>query len=93
MTVAVLALLFLSAFGVCAEGPAESETPALGHPDLIIVQRFAAPRRIVTLDPSLGFSLQRGRAGVPPAERAAAVGRAAAFVLADNITQQLHDYG
>jgi hypothetical protein len=47
----------------------------------------------VTLDPSLGFSLQRGRAGVPPAERAAAVGRAAAFVLADNITQQLHDYG
>ena len=93
LTVAVLALLFLSAFGVCAEGPAESETPALAHSDLIIVQRFAAPRRIIALDPSLGFSLQRGHGGVPPAERAASVGRATAFILADTITQQLHDRG
>ena len=60
-------------------------------PNLIIVRRFATARRIVALDPSLGFSLQRGHAGVPPAERAASIARATTFILADTITQQLHD--
>ena len=87
LMIAVLVLSFFSGFGVCAEGAAGPAAPTLARPDLIIVRRFATPRRIVALDPSLGFSLQRGHAGVPPAERAASVGRATAFILADTITQ------
>ena len=52
-----LLLLFFSGLGTCAE---YSDTPVPVHRDLIIVRRFATPRRIVTLDPSLGFSLHRG---------------------------------
>ena len=85
-------LLFFSSFGVWRKGDARPD-PTLARPDLIIVRRFATPRRIVALDPSLGFSLQRGHAGVPLAERAASVARATAFILADTITQQLHDNG
>ena len=85
-----LALLFFSGLGLSAEYP---DTSAPSHPDLIIVRRFAAPRRIVVLDPSLGFSLDRGRQGVPPADRAASVARATAFIVADTITQQLRDLG
>ena len=59
--IAALALLCFSELGACAE---YSDTPAPVHPDLIIVRRFATPRRIVTLDPSLGFSLHRGQSGV-----------------------------
>jgi hypothetical protein len=88
--IAALGLLFFSGLGTCAE---YSDTPAPVHPDLIIVRRFATPRRIVTLDPSLGFSLHRGRSGVPPPRRAASVARATAFIVADAITQQLRDMG
>jgi hypothetical protein len=88
--IAALALLCFSELGACAE---YSDTPAPVHPDLIIVRRFATPRRIVTLDPSLGFSLHRGQSGVPPARRAASVARATAFIVADTITQQLRDMG
>jgi hypothetical protein len=88
--IAALALLCFSELGACAE---HSDTPAPVHPDLIIVRRFATPRRIVTLDPSLGFSLHRGQSGVPPARRAASVARATAFIVADTITQQLRDMG
>ena len=88
--IAGLALLFFSGLGLCAESP---DTSAPSHPDLIIVRRFAAPRRIVVLDPSLGFSLHRGRQGVPPADRAASIARATAFIVADTTTQQLRDLG
>ena len=88
--IASLALLSFSGLGLCAESP---DTSAPSHPDLIIVRRFAAPRRIVVLDPSLGFSLHRGRQGVPPADRAASIARATAFIVADTITQQLRDLG
>jgi hypothetical protein len=64
-------------------------TSAPSHPDLIILRRFAALRRIVRLDPSLNFSLQ----GVSPADRAASVARATAFIVADTVTQQLRDLG
>ena len=64
-----------------AEGPA--------HPNPIIVREFAFSPGVVTLDPSFGFSLHRGSAGVPPRQRAAGVARAAAFSLADSITEQL----
>ena len=85
-----LLLLFFSGLGTCAE---HSDTPVPVHRDLIIVRRFATPRRIVTLDPSLGFSLHRGRSGVPPPRRAASVARATAFIIADAVTQQLRDMG
>src|SRR5439155_17547068 len=88
--IAGLALLVFSGLGLCAES---LDTSAPSHPDLIIVRRFAAPRRIVVLDPSLGFSLHRGRQGVPPADRAASIARATAFIVADTITQQLRDLG
>jgi hypothetical protein len=88
--IAALALLFFSGLGACAE---YSDTAAPEHPDLIIVRRFATPRRIVTLDPSLGFSLNRGKTGVPPARRAASLARATAFIVADTMIQQLRDLG
>lgn len=64
-----------------------------GHPNPIIVREFAASLGVVTLDPSLGFSLYRGAPGVPPRERAAATARAAAFNLADSIAEQLRSLG
>ena len=63
------------------------------NPDLIIVRRFATPRWIVVLDPSLGFSLDRRQPGVLRARRAASLARATAFILADTITEQLRDGG
>jgi hypothetical protein len=60
-----------------------------GHPNLIIVREFSVSPGVVTLDPSFGFSLYRGSPGVPPTQRAASVGRAAAFTVADTIVQQL----
>ena len=89
--IAGLALLVFSGLGLCAESP-DTSAPS-SHPDLIIVRRFAAPRRIVVLDPSLGFSLQRGRQGVSPADRAASVARATAFIVADTVAQHLRDRG
>ena len=59
------------------------------HPNPIIIREFTFSPGVVTLDPSFGFSLQRGAPGVPPRQRAASVGRAAAFSLADSIAQQL----
>ena len=50
-------------------------------PEQLVVRSFAAPARAIVLDPSFGFSLRRGQPGVPRAERAAGVGRAAAFAL------------
>ena len=96
--IAILGLLFFSGIGTCAETDAPapapaSDAPALAHPDLIIVRRFAAPTRAVALDPSLGFSLDRRQPGVPAARRAASLARATAFVLADTITEQLRALG
>ena len=67
--------------------PQPSQSPA--HPNPIIVREFTFSPGVITLDPSFGFSLYRGAAGVPPRQRAAGVGRAAAFSLADAITEQL----
>jgi hypothetical protein len=71
--------------------PQLAESPA--NPAPIIVREFAFSPGAVTLDPSFGFSLNRGAPGVPTRQRAAGVGRAAAFSLADAITQQLIDSG
>ena len=82
---AVVAALLLATLGGCipqVAGPG-------GHPNLIIVREFAFSLGVVTLDPSFGFSLHRGEPGVPPRQRAGGVARAAAFSLADAVTQQL----
>src|SRR5437764_4209515 len=85
----IAAALLLVALGGCAE----RENAAPLHPNLIIVRDFAAPVGVITLDPSFGFSLRRGVPGVPPADRAASVGRAAAFTLADTVVEQLRALG
>jgi hypothetical protein len=72
----------LSALAACATG----ENQASGYPpkpDVVIVRAFEVPEGVVVLDPSFGFSLRRGEPGVPREERAATVGRAAAFMLSD----------
>ncbi len=86
---AAAASLFLVALAGCV--PQAAGPPA--HPNPIIVREFAFSLGDVTLDPSFGFSLYRGAPGVPPRQRAAGVGRAAAFSLADAITQQLTNLG
>jgi len=53
------------------------------------VREFAASPGVVTLDPSFGFSLNRGASGVPPRQRAAGVARAVAFSVADAVATQL----
>jgi hypothetical protein len=64
-----------------------------GHPNPIIVREFAFSPGVITLDPSFGFSLYRGEPGVPPRQRAAGLGRAVAFNLADAMAQQLSGLG
>jgi len=83
---AVAAGLSLVALAGCVP---QGQTGAPAHPNSIIVREFAFAPEVVTLDPSFGFSLSRRAPGVPQSERAAAVGRAAAFSLADAITTQL----
>jgi hypothetical protein len=85
VTTAAVSLLLVALAG-CGPELGES-TPT--HPAPIIIREFAFSPGIVTLDPSFGFSLDRGAAGVPPRQRAASVGRAAAFSLADAITEHL----
>jgi hypothetical protein len=87
---AVAALLLMLLAG-CV--PQQRAALTSGHPDLIIVRRLAFSPGVVALDPSLGFSLYRGEPGAPPRERAATVGRAAAFSLADTVTRVLRGLG
>lgn len=86
---AAVAALFLAVLAGCAR-----ERPGgLTHPNLIAVREFAFSTGVVALDPSFGFSLYRGSPGVPPRQRAEAVGRAAGFSLADAVAQQLQSLG
>ena len=87
---AASAILLLGVVAGCVPPP---EAGGAGHPNPIIVREFAAPPGVVTLDPSFGFSLYRGAPGVPPRQRAASVGRAAAFSLADAIASNLAGLG
>ena len=89
VTTAAAALLF--ALGAACTP--QNETSGPPHPNPIVVREFAVSPGVVTLDPSFGFSLYRGSPGVPPSQRAAGVGRAAAFNVADTIAQQLGALG
>ncbi len=90
LTAAAAAFLLVLLAG-CIAQPAQHAGEA--HPNLIIVREFAVTPGVVTLDPSFGFSLYRGSPGVPPRQRAASVGRAAAFSVADAVTQHLAKLG
>lgn len=90
LTAACAAFLLVAVAG-CMQHRAATGVDA--HPNLIVVREFAFSPGVITLDSSLGFSLNRGEPGVPPARRAESAGRAAAFSLADAITQQLTQLG
>src|SRR5437762_6239558 len=90
-------LFFKTVFAVvtclAAASCADQSGGGLGRPNAIIVREFALNQAAVTLDPSFGFSLYRGTPGVPPRQRAASVGRAAAFNVSDAIVEQLRQAG
>lgn len=79
-----LALVSCTAAGPAVQGPAS---------DFIVVSDFTVPEGIVRLDPTMGFSLYRGEAGVPKAQRAASIGRAVAFLVTDEVTGRLRAVG
>jgi hypothetical protein len=58
-----------------------------------VVSDFAVSAGAVHLDPSMGFSLYRGEAGVPKEQRAASIGRAVAFLVTDTVVDQLRARG
>ncbi len=79
-----LALAACVATSPTANGPAS---------DFIVVSDFTVPEGVVRLDPSFGFSLYRGEAGVPAAKRAQSIGRAVAFLVTDTVTDRLRGLG
>jgi hypothetical protein len=84
------ATLLLGIAAGCVQPPVAVPS---GHPNPIVVREFSVSPGLVTLDPSLGFSLYRGTPGVPARRRAASVARATAFTLADAITTELDNLG
>jgi hypothetical protein len=74
--------------GCAAPRPRQAAAPATNR-NPIVVDEFAFSPGVVALDPSFGFSLERGAPEVPPRQRAESVGRGAAFNLADAITEDL----
>ncbi len=90
-------LLLLVLFGCAPRHAEELSFPVadMSSPSLspIVVYEFAFSPGIVTLDPTLGYSLARGAPGVSPQQRAEALGRAAAFNLADTMIRELKQRG
>ena len=70
-----------------------TNTPIGAPSDFIVVSDFVVPEDVVHLDPSFGFSLYRGEAGVPPRQRAASIGRAVGFLVTDTIADRLRARG
>jgi hypothetical protein len=73
-----------------------NETPSLGPrtpSDFIVISDFTVGGGVVAVDQSFGFSLHRGTPGVPTEQRAASIGRAAAFLVTDTITERLRALG
>ena len=89
-TARFLAALPLVALAACAQTGALAPG---GPSDFIVVSDFTAPPGIVRLDPSFGFSLNRGEPGVPTQQRAASIGRAVAFLVTDTIVERLRALG
>lgn len=92
MRLVPIVLALLLAVAACAPKGGEPAFP-LTHLNPIVVHEFAFSLGAVTLDPTLGYSLDRGAPGVPRAERAQAVGRAAVFNLTDALSGELNRLG
>lgn len=88
---ALAIFLCLAILTGCIQQPAEQAS--LAHPNVIIIRDFAVSPRVITLDPSFGFSLHRGSPGVPPRQRAAGLGRAAAFEVGYSAAERLREFG
>jgi len=87
---AAVAALFVVFLAACAP---QYEPGPSRHPNPIIILELDVSPGVVTLDPSFGFSLQRGERGVPRSQRAAGLGRAVAFNLADAMAEYLTGLG
>jgi hypothetical protein len=88
----VFAGFTLVAVTACAQGAGYG--PASSKPsDFIVVSDFNAPPGIVRLDPTMGFSLNRGEPGVPRQQRAASIGRAVGFLVTDTAVDELRRLG
>jgi hypothetical protein len=86
----VLALGSFVTAAACVQAPTGPGGPSS---DFIVVSDFAVPEGAVHLDPSFGFSLYRGEAGVPREQRASSVGRAVAFLVTDTVVDRLRARG
>jgi hypothetical protein len=86
----VFALGSLVTVAACVQAPAGPSGPSS---DFIVVSDFAVPENAVRLDPTMGFSLYRGEAGVPKQQRATSVGRAVSFLVTDTVVDQLRARG
>jgi len=90
----------LARFTVCAAlllGGCElpsGQIGSAGAQSVIVVRDFRATAQTrVVVDTSFGFSLSRGEPGVPLHQRAAGLTRAAAFGIADALTERLRQLG
>lgn len=74
--------------------PTELASKPAATPSVIVVRDFRveASTRVI-VDTSFGFSLNRGQPGVPLGQRAAGLARAAAFDIADALTERLRQQG
>jgi hypothetical protein len=93
MRSALIAAAAASLFALLAACVPQYEPAPSQHPNPIIIREFDASSGVVTLDPSFGFSLYRGEQGVPRGQRAAGLGRAVAFNLADAMAEHLTSLG
>jgi len=78
------------ALAACVVGAPTANGPAS---DFIVISDFTVPEGVVRLDPTMGFSLYRGEAGVPKEQRAASIGRAVAFLVTDTVADRLRALG
>lgn len=90
----VLVSVLLPALVACQKLPSAAAAAPGVVGNVIVVRDFQVTSHTrVVVDTSFGFSLYRGRPGVPLRRRAAALSRAAAFDVAEALTQRLRQLG
>lgn len=94
MRLAGLILVGAVALAGCEMQSIESTTAREASANIIVVRDFRIVSSTkVMVDTSFGFSLNRGRPGVPLHQRAAGLARAASFNVADALTERLRQLG
>ena len=87
-----LQLVVAAMLAGCETPPAA--TPATQSANIIVVRDFRIVSSTrVAVDTSFGFSLNRGQPGVPLSQRAIGLAGAAAFNVADALTERLRQLG